>query len=304
MLQVGFFLALAAALGFSTKAIFVKLAYAFAVNAITLMLLRMAFSLPLFLFIEAQRRKSSPHAPALINFQLGMALVVLGFLGYYLSSWLDFKGLEYITASLERLILFTYPLLTLLLNRCLFKKKLYRHDIGALLVCYLGIVLVFAHDLSFASNAVAIAVGAMLVLGSAFSYALYLSLSAPYIAQLGSSRFTTMTMMASTLMVTVHFGLTVRSWEALQALFALPWQIYAYALMMAVFSTVIPAFAQSAAIARIGSSKAAMIGMVGPAITIVLGYFILHEPMSMVQWAGTIVVTLGVLWTGKTKRDN
>ena len=286
----GVALALLAAFGFSAKAIFIKLAYGYAqaapVGAVTLLALRMAFALPVFLWIGL--RESRNATP--LERRDWAAILALGLLGYYGASILDFLGLQYISAGLERLILFTYPTLTLLLGALLYGQKIGRREWWALALCYLGIGAAFAHDLNLSAETSAVWIGAAFVFGSSVCYALYLSGSGPMLARIGVTRFTALAMLVSTAATLVHF-------LASQPLSALvqPLPIYGYGLAMAVLSTIIPVFAQSAAIRRIGSGRAALIGTIGPLLTIVFGWWLLGETISAWQLAGMALVVAGVV---------
>ena len=286
----GVALALLAAFGFSAKAIFIKLAYGYAqaapVGAVTLLALRMAFALPVFLWIGL--RESRNATP--LERRDWAAILALGLLGYYGASILDFLGLQYISAGLERLILFTYPTLTLLLGALLYGQKIGRREWWALALCYLGIGAAFAHDLNLSAETSAVWIGAAFVFGSSVCYALYLSGSGPMLARIGVTRFTALAMLVSTAATLVHF-------LASQPLSALvqPLPIYGYGLAMAVLSTIIPVFAQSAAIRRIGSGRAALIGTIGPLLTIVFGWWLLGETISVWQLAGMALVLAGVV---------
>ena len=284
--RTGIALAILAALGFSLKAIFVKLAYAAApVDAVTLLSLRMMFSLPAFLWVGfAASRAASP----LSGRDWGM-LVLLGLLGYYGASILDFIGLQYISAGLERLILFTYPTLTVLIGVLFLGKSLTRREVGALALSYAGIGLAFAHDLQVAGEPRAVLIGVAFVFASSLSYAFYLSGSAGMIERLGSARFTALAMLVSTAATQLHFVAT----QPLSALVQ-PLPIYLYGAAMALFATVLPVFWQSAAIRRIGSARAVMIGTLGPILTIFFGWWLLDEPISLAQVLGAALVLAGV----------
>lgn len=287
--RVGVTLAILAALGFSFKAIFVKLAYAVPqpvpVDAVTLLSLRMVFALPVFVWVGFQSSRAAPP----LSRRDWLMLAALGLLGYYGASILDFIGLRYITAGLERLILFTYPTLTVLIGVLFMGKHLSRREIGALLLSYAGIGLAFAHDLEFAGETRTVLIGAAFVFASSLSYAFYLAGSGPAIQRLGSARFTALAMLVSTLATQLHFFAT----QPLSALIQ-PLPIYAYGAGMALFSTVLPVFMQSSAIRRIGSAKAVMIGTVGPMLTIFFGWWLLDEPMSLAQVLGAGLVLAGV----------
>lgn len=216
---------------------------------------------------------------------------MVGLAGYYGASILDFWGLQYISAALERLILFTYPTLTVLLGVLFFGKRLGKRELAALLLTYAGIALAFAHDLEQAADSRAIWIGAGLVFASSLSYAVYLAWGGQLIGRLGSGRFTALAMAVATGATALHYLLARPFDELLRQ----SWPIYALAAGMALFSTVIPVFMQSAAIKHLGAGRASMIGMVGPLATIFLGWWLLDEVLSAWQIGGAGVVILGVL---------
>lgn len=296
--RLGFWLAVGAAVGFSAKAIFVKLAYLVPtgvpglthVDAVTLLALRMLFAAPAF-GIAALRTRSA----ATLTTRQWAALLGVGLAGYYGASILDFWGLMYISAGLERLILFTYPSLTLLLGICFFGKRLGWRELAALLVTYTGIAAAFAHDLQLADDTSSIWLGAGLVFASSLSYAIYLVGGGELIARLGSGRFTALAMAVATGATLLHY-LIARPWGEV---LGQPWQIYALAAGMALFSTVIPVFMQSAAIKQIGAARASMVGMLGPIATLSMGWLLLDEPLSTWQLGGALLVIAGVVMIGK-----
>ena len=287
----GVALALLAAAGFSFKAILVKLAYPYGVDAVTLLALRMAFALPAFLWVGF----SASRGAAALSRRDWIAVASLGLLGYYGASILDFAGLKYISAGLERLILFTYPTLTLLFGVLLHGRSITRREMLALVLCYAGIAAAFTHDLQFAGDASAVWIGGGLVFASSVSYALYLSGSPGMIGKLGAARFTALAMLISTAATGGHFLAT----QPLAALVQ-PWQIYALGAAMAVFSTVLPVFALSAAIRRVGSGRAALVGMAGPLLTIVFAWLLLDEVISAAQMIGVALVIAGVAAAGRS----
>lgn len=258
--------------------------------AVTLLALRMVFALPVFVWVGL---RASRNAEPLTRGDWGV-VIVLGLLGYYGASIFDFLGLQYISAGLERLILFTYPTLTILISALFFGHRVGRREVGAIVLCYLGIAAAFAHDLGMSIDTAAVWIGGGFVFASSLSYALYLAGSARMIARLGAARFTALAMLVSTAATLVHFFAT----QPLSALVQ-PLPIYAYGLGMAVLSTVIPVFAQSAAIRRIGSGRAALIGTVGPLATIVLGWWILGDSLSVWQIGGAGLVVAGVVLVGR-----
>ncbi len=281
----GLLLALLAAFGFSLKAIFIKLAYPYGVDAITLLALRMGFALPVFLWVGLAEHK----AGAALSRQDWGKLFLLGCLGYYGASILDFWGLAYISAGLERLILFTYPTLTILIGVLFQGKAFTRREAIAIALCYSGIGFAFVHDLNLGDTR-SVLIGGALVFASSVSYAFYLSGSGPMIARLGAMRFAALAMLFSSAVTLIHF-------LAMQPLtaFIQPLPVYGWALAMALFATVIPVFALSAAIRRIGAGPASLFGMVGPILTIGFGWWLLGEPISIEQTIGAIFVVLGIL---------
>ena len=278
-------LALLAALGFSLKAIFVKLAYPYGVDAVTLLALRMGFALPAFLWVALAGRKTGVR---LTRGDWGR-LFALGCVGYYGASILDFWGLQYISAGLERLILFTYPTLTLLIGVFFQGKPFTRREGLAVVLCYAGIGFAFVHDLGLGDPR-DVLIGGALVFGSSISYALYLSGSATMIVRVGAMRFAALSSLVSAAVVLVHFLLV----QPLSA-FIQPLPVYGWGLGMAIFATVVPVFAQSAAIRRIGAGHASLVSMVGPVLTIGFGWWLLGEGVSLAQMGGAVLVVIGIL---------
>ena len=282
----GILFALVAAIGFSAKAILVKLAYIDSVDPITLLALRMAFSLPFFLVVAARANRNKHSQPMIAKDIL--AVIGLGLIGYYLASYLDFLGLQYISAGLERLILFLYPTMVVIISALVFKHRIGRTAMIALLISYAGITLVFLHDMNVLQHdAVS---GSVLVFASALSYAIYLVGAGHAIARIGATRFTAYVMTVACAACLVQFAVT----HPLAAL-ELPARVYGLSIAMAVFSTVLPAFLLAAAMRRIGSVHTSMIGSIGPVSTILLAYVFLGELMSPEQIAGSILVLAGVL---------
>ena len=286
----GFWLAVGAAFGFSFKAILVKLAYrvpgGVPVDAVTLLALRMAFAAPVF-GVAALRTRSGARLTA----RQWLALVAVGLAGYYGASILDFWGLHYITAGLERLILFTYPTLTVLMGVVFLGKHLHRREVAALILTYVGVAAAFAHDLQLATDVRSVWIGAGLVFASSLSYAVYLTGGGQLIARLGSARFTALAMAVATLGTLLHY-LLARPWDEL---LHQPWPVYALAFTMAVVSTVLPVFMQSAAIKTLGAGRASLVGMVGPLATILFGWLLLGESLSLWQLGGAVLVIGGIL---------
>lgn len=286
----GFLLAIIAATGFSAKAIFVKLAYlAGPTDPVTVLTLRMLFALPVFAWVAWT---SSRKADAVkLNRNEWFMVIGLGFLGYYLSSLFDFMGLQYLSAGMERLILFLYPTLTMMMSALMLKHAISRTHIAALAISYSGITLAFLDQLPHhGSN---LWLGAGLVFASTLTYSAYLTGASHAISRIGSQRFTALSMLSATCFVVLQFLLT----HPVQAL-AQPIGVYEATLGMAAFSTIIPMFALSAAIRLIQPAKTAIIGSLGPVATIFMAWAILGETITWGQMAGSVMVLYGVWLIG------
>ncbi len=283
---IGTVFALVSAIGFSGKAILVKLAYRYGIDAVTLLALRMVFSVPIFMAValwSATRDHAEPVAR-----RDWLAILALGLLGYYLASLLDFQGLEYISAGLERLVLFLYPTLVVILSALWMRRAVRRYEWAALALSYAGIGLVFMHDVG--TYQTGIVQGTALVFGSTLAYSLYLIGAGQVIARVGAVRFTAYAMLVACAAVLVQFALTHPLATLRQ-----PVEVYGLSLAMALFSTVLPVFLLSAGIRLIGSGHVAMIGSVGPVSTIFMAAWFLAEPISALQMTGSALVLAGVM---------
>jgi drug/metabolite transporter (DMT)-like permease len=276
-----------AAVAFSGKAIIIKLAYRHGVDAVTLLALRMLFSAPLFALLAVWSARQ-PGVARLSGPDL-RAVAAAGFVGYYLASYFDFLGLQYITAALERLVLFLYPTFVLLLSAMLYGRRITRRDVAAVVLSYVGIAFVFAHDLD--TQQANVLLGSFWVLVSALFYAAYLLGSGRLVGRVGSIRFACYAGLVSCAAVVVHFAVT----RPLATLMSQPAPVYWLALLMAAVSTVMPIVLTSEGIRRIGASHASVIGAVGPVATIFLGFGFLGEPITAVQLLGAGLVLAGVL---------
>lgn len=286
---IGMSFAVLAAIGFSAKAILVKLAYIDSVDPVTLLALRMAFSIPFFLAVAIWGQFSQRGAA--MHTQDWLAVFGLGLIGYYLSSLLDFSGLQYISAGLERLILFLYPTMVIVLSSLLIRKPIGRTTLMALVLSYVGIALVAMQDVRPGQDGLALGVG--LVFASTLTYSIYLVGAGQAIARIGASRFTAYAMTVACVAVLIQFALT----HPMAALRQTD-RVYVLSFAMAIFSTVLPVFLLSAGIRRIGSGHASMVGAIGPVSTIFLAYAFLGEAISVSQIAGSLLVLAGVLMIG------
>ena len=288
----GIALAGGGAILFSGKAIIVKLGFRFGADAITLLALRMLVALPLFALMAwwAARRAPRPLTPG-----ERWRVVGLGFFGYYLASFLDFAGLAYISATLERLILYLTPTLVLLIGWFAFGRRPSRRQWLALLVSYVGVALAFGHDLQGGDKGIVL--GGALVFGSALAYALYLVGSGEMVARVGAVRLTADASSVAAVLCIGQFLLL----RPLSTLALLPREVYALSLLNGTLCTVAPVLMVMLGIARIGSGLAAQIGMLGPVSTIVLSMLVLGEPMGPWQVAGTVLVLGGVLMVSRAR---
>ena len=290
---IGVLLVIVASIGFSSRGVLIKLAYPYGVDAVTLLALRMLFSLPLFALMALIAR----HGAVPLTRPQWIMLIGLGFIGYYLSSFLSFLALLYISAALERLLLYLTPTIVVVLSTVLYKQRVRAHHIVALVLSYSGIMLVMGDNLSIAADGTTVLVGAALALVSALTYSAYLIASAAIIPVLGSARFTAYASGTACCFVIAQF-LLMRDIRALD----LPPPVYVYGATMAVFCTVLPTWMMAEGIRRIGANQSSMVSSVGPVSTIVLAAIVLSEPVTLVQVAGAALVLAGV-WLVGTKRE-
>jgi drug/metabolite transporter (DMT)-like permease len=279
----GLSLAVLGAIAFSGKAIIVKLAYRHGVDAVTLIMYRMLFALPLFLALSWWAGRGRPPLAR----RDWITVFGLGFSGYYLASFLDFAGLAYVTASLERLILYLNPTLVLALGWVLFRRKVSRRQVLALAVSYLGVLLVFGHEVTLAGSDVLL--GAALVLGSAVSYAVYLVYSGEEVKRLGALRLTGLATTVACLLCIAQFFI-LRPASAMAVAPEVIW----LSVLNATVCTFAPVLMVMMAIERIGATLAAQTGMIGPLSTILMGVVVLGEPFTAWVAAGTALVLAGI----------
>jgi drug/metabolite transporter (DMT)-like permease len=290
-IATGLLLAIAGAIAFSGKAIIVKLAYRYGVDAVTLIMLRMLIALPFFLAIvwwTGRKARRAGAALPRLSTRDKWGILGLGFTGYYLASFLDFAGLAYISASLERLILYLNPTLVLLLGLFLYGKRISGPQALGMAISYAGVLLVFGHEVNLAGGDVAL--GALLVFGSAVSYAIYLSYSGELVQRLGSMRLVGLATSVACVLCIAQFVVL----RPLNTAFAVAPQVIWLSVLNATLCTVVPVLMVMMAIERIGAGLAAQVGMVGPMSTIAMGVLLLDEPMNLWVVAGTVLVLVGV----------
>jgi len=287
----GLLLAAAGSIAFSGKAIIVKLAYRHGVDAITLVMFRMLFALPFFIAMAWWAGRC--QAPLTRNDWLGV--LGLGFSGYYLSSFLDFLGLQYISASFERLILYLNPTLVLVLGWVLYKRKITYRQGMAMAVSYSGVLLVFGHEVSLVGDNIGL--GAILVFGSAITYAIYLTYSGELVQRLGSLRLAGLATTVACFFCILQFALL----KPVAALNVVPEVIW-LSMLNATVCTVLPVLLIMMAIERIGPGLTSQIGMIGPLSTLTMGAFFLNETFNLWILMGTVLVLGGVFWVTKAPK--
>ncbi|MBD1388078.1 DMT family transporter [Neiella sp. HB171785] len=293
---LGSLLCVASAALFSSKAISIKLAFQYGVDATTLLALRMAFTLPfslVILWLQWSRRKSQAHH---LCSKKGLAVIGIGVLGYFIASLLDFIGLSYISAQLERVVLFSYPLLVVLLGCSLFGMTFHRPLLWTIPCCWLGIAISMWSELSI--NSEGTLTGVLLVLASAVCFAFYTLCSKHMIQWFGAGIFSSLVMSAASAVALVYYAVTAD----LVTLLEQPMAVYGHAVYMAIMATVIPGYLFSESIRRIGADQASVTSSVGPVSTAIMAYLILNEPFGWGQAIGLLMVTASVLWLTLNQR--
>lgn len=283
---LGIFLGVLGVILFSSKAVMIKLAYNYKVDAITMLLLRMLFSFPFYVVIAYLYRNEINEVK--ITKKDYYWVVFFGVIGYYLASYFDFIGLTYITASLERIILFVYPTIVILLNRFFLKQPVTKVQGIAICLSYIGIIIAFSSEVEVSGSSAYL--GGFFILLSAITYASFLVGSGWLIPKFGVVKFTAFAMLVSCLCVFIHFSFIGKT-----DLFNLQWQVYVLGALIAVFATVIPSFLISTSIKIISSSNFAIVAGIGPISTIILASFFLNERLTLVQFFGALLVLVGIV---------
>lgn len=282
--SIGVLFAVLGIVFFSAKAVIVKLAYTYHIDYLTLLLFRMVFSFPFYLVIAFWKKPIEPSKIKKIDWAW---LFFFGFIGYYLASLFDFMGLQYIKAGLERIILFIYPTIVVILSWIFFKTKLTKNQFIAILVTYIGVLIAFWDEIGLRGDDVLL--GGFFIFLSAVTYASYLVGSGWLIPKFGVLQFTSYAMIVSTFIVCVHYF-----FQGSFDLFNYPTEVYLLGLAMAIFSTLIPSFLVSAAIQRLGAPTFSIFGSIGPISTILLAFIFLDEKITVLQIVGMFIVILGV----------
>ena len=290
----GIFICLLGAICFSTKAIFVKLAYRdTGIEAVPLLALRMIFALPFFVVSAVMASRKTFNVK--FTTRQWLFIATMGCLGYYVSSLLDFIGLKYVSAGIERLILFIYPTLVLIISAVVSNTKVNRWQWAAVAITYAGLLIAFLGEINLTANYSSdFYFGSSLIFACALTYAVYLVGSGRMIPIVGAGKFNSYAMSFACVAVLMHYFFTSD-----QSLLDLPSRVYVYSISMALLSTVIPSYLITEGIKRVGSGNASIIGSVGPVSTIIQANIFLHEPIFALQVAGTLLVLTGVLLIGR-----
>lgn len=291
--KVGLLCAFFATCLFSTKGIFIKLAYQYGVDSITLMTYRMLLSLPFYIAVFVWMIRKTPALSSSIKAQF-MPVMGIGLLGYYLSSYFDLEGLNYISSQLERLLLFTYPTVVVILSWLVLGNRINRQVIGALILAYAGVFVLFYHDLGKQGEGVI--TGSLLVLTACFTFACYLLFSKTKIQKLGSLVFTCIAMFGASLMIFFHFSIV----HDIQDM-TIPMPVFWISLWLALGCTVIPSFLMSEGIARVGPEQASIVGGSGPVLTALMAVFLLGEIFTIYHFLGMSMVIVAIVWLSVRK---
>lgn len=289
---IGFLVSLSGAIFFSTKAILVKLAFHEThVDATTLLTLRMLFALPFYLLITlyAERQEGNSR----VSVKSWILIAIMGILGYYLSSLFDFIGLQYVSAGLERLILFLYPTFAVLINTFYFKTKLSGTQIAALVLTYAGIGIAYVGEMKLDTSNPHFYYGTWMIFLCAITYSFYLVGTGRMVLKVGATRYTNYAMLFATAGIFTHFLVT----KNISSIAFTP-ALIRYSLAIAIIATVLPSFMMSYAMKKIGSNNVAIITSIGPVSTIAQAHFILGEPVIGLQLVGTMLVVTGVILIG------
>lgn len=297
--QHALFLVMLGVFLFSLKGIIIKLAYHYFVGPTVLMTLRMLFAMPFYLWILLQSlvRLTPDERQALSAKRLSIT-GLFGLSGYYLASWLDLVGLTYLPANLERIILYTYPSIVLILSVWLLGQRLTRRLATSLIIVYAGLALVFMQDISQMQRAADSQqrLGGTLVFASAIAFAVYVIGSELMMRRMPSRLFTAIAMLAASLGIIVHYSIAC----PLSVITQQPLPVYGYALFIAIVCTVIPSLLLSAGIQRVGAATASLVGSFGPIATLVVAFMVLGETLSVLQLVGFTVIMGGIILLSKT----
>ncbi|MDO5667983.1 MAG: DMT family transporter [Alcaligenaceae bacterium] len=293
--QLGFVYAMLGAILFSSKSIVIKFIYQYDVDVATTLGFRLLLAMPFFAAVAlSQMIKVHRGELAPVSLKNALKLIVLGFLGYYLASLLDFASLKYISVSLERLILLMTPSFVLLFSMLFLKKNVSRRQLISLVISYAGVLLVFVQDFSVGGSDIVL--GSLLVLGSALSYSCYVIGAGELLREIGSTRFVAYAMLVSTFFVLSQLLFLHGGDWIIQ-----PLPVYGWSLFHAVVNTFIPTFMLMWSVERIGAPMSTQLGLIGPISLLFLAWIFLDDPVTLMDWIGTIIVLSSLYMLGRAK---
>ncbi len=295
-ITAGFLFGIASAALFAIRPIFVKLVYAEGIDPTTLIAFRMLFSIPIYALMLILLLRD-PDKKARLNRKAVLLTCIVGLFGYYAASFLDLVGLQYVTAQLGRMILYVYPTLVVVLGILFFRDTINLRTVISLVITYAGVIIILGHDLRSFGNDVL--TGAIFILGSALSFAIYLIFSKSLITELGSRVFTCIALIAASIGIFIHYALTRSVMSPEVNATGLFW-----ILIIAIFCTVIPTFFTTSAVARIGANKTGIVAMVGPAFTSTFAILILNEVFTIYHAVGIFMTVMGVWYLHKEKQKD
>lgn len=297
--QYGLLLVILATILFSSKSIIIKLVYNYNIEPAMFMSLRMLISMPIFLWVLYLQKKSGSFSS--LNRRLLLQTILFGISGYYVASYLDLTGLLYLSASLERLVLYSYPSIVLLLSALFLRQRLTLVLVFSLLLVYLGLIVVFLQDITKGGGETSAQLfGATLVFCSAIAFAIYFVGSEIMMRKITSQLFTTLAMLAASVVIMIHYFL---QYDAV-SIFTLPAMVYFYGVLVAIFCTVLPSFLLSSGISRVGAASGSIVGGVGPVMTLIMAFIFLDESITVMQACGFALVIAGIWNLGRLKSSN
>lgn len=298
--RLGLLIAILATLFYSLKPILIKLIYQHDISSVNILAWRVIISLPIYLAVGIwlwRIKNAGLQQQNQAQESWVLKTIALGVIGYYLAALLDLIGLQYISSQLARLILFTYPTLVAILAWVIFRQKVSRVVMIALVLSYAGVGFIFADDLNHLGEEVLF--GSFVMFLSVLAFSLYVLLSKQLIDRVGSTTFTVVAMLASGFCVLVHFLISTQTFTGL----AISTTAFVLIALMTILTTVVPSFLIAEAIALVGPQKTAIAGTIGPAATSIFAVLLLGETFAAPQLAGIVLVVLAISYMQRDQSD-
>jgi drug/metabolite transporter (DMT)-like permease len=262
-------------------------------------MLRMLLSLPFYaIILYVLSKKKNQIAVTRSTYLWAIAM---GILGYYMSSLFDFVGLQYVSAGIERIILFIYPTLAVLINRWIFKVAISKRQWISILITYIGIGIAYWGEMQYFENTQLFLYGSVMILLCGITYAFYLVGTGKLVPKMGVSSYTSIAMLSATVGIFTHY-LIMEDYSQVPHYLNMGSPILGYVIALALIATVIPSFLLSSGMKRIGSNDLAIVTSIGPVATLFQASILLQEHIGTLQILGTILVIFGVLIV--KKRDS